>query len=268
MGMDASTPSSRADMVRAVFQACDADGDGRLNCREMLGFAIRTGFPFGEAEWIPEYERLMVERGTDAATGVDINLFVQLVEDDSDAGCYCTDDQLSYIIHSFAGAEVQAQQDMVVEDFSDRGSRGGSKGSRGGSKDIAPPGAISHEAAEPESIEPRAADKDSTTVDVDVDPQMRIDKPEQYFTPSEQMYADELGMSRTDVQRAALQWLRENDPDLKASFTARQAMELVHEVAQVKTRFAAKVQQDESTKQPWKRLTCDCCVWVVIAMVL
>lgn len=91
----ASAP--RSELVRAIFAFCDTDSDGRLNEKEMLGFARRCGFDGTDADWSEDYQFLCTENKADTSCGVDAALLERLVDDKSDAGCYCTDSELQKI---------------------------------------------------------------------------------------------------------------------------------------------------------------------------
>lgn len=86
--------SKRADLVRKVFAACDADGDGRLKEEELMSFAVGTGFDGSREDWAEEYRSLCRENGCEPADGVDEEVLARLIDDESDTGCYCTNDEL------------------------------------------------------------------------------------------------------------------------------------------------------------------------------
>lgn len=88
----------RAELIRAVFHACDADCDALLSREELLSFSSRTGFHGTGEEWAEEYEELCEENSVEVDSGVDIALFARLVDDDSDTGCYCSDDDLAAVL--------------------------------------------------------------------------------------------------------------------------------------------------------------------------
>jgi len=90
----AAAASARASLVRAVFAACDLDGDGRLTEQELRSFARGTGFDGSAEEWAEEYETLCTEHGSSPAEGLDEESFARLVDDESDSGCYCTEEEL------------------------------------------------------------------------------------------------------------------------------------------------------------------------------
>mmetsp|Transcript_118234 Transcript_118234/g.264042 ORF Transcript_118234/g.264042 Transcript_118234/m.264042 type:complete len:380 (-) Transcript_118234:106-1245(-) len=84
----------RSEMIRGIFSACDADKNGRLNLTELKTFAAQTGFDGEEAAWADEYTMLCAERHRDPTEGLDAAAFMELLSDTSEAGCYCTDEEL------------------------------------------------------------------------------------------------------------------------------------------------------------------------------
>lgn len=99
-----AAPSSRADLTFAVFSICDSDGDSRLKCSEMFAFAVQTGFDGDEADWLNEFELMCAESGADAKTGLVFSQFLQLVDDESENGCYCSNDELRDILSTMERA--------------------------------------------------------------------------------------------------------------------------------------------------------------------
>lgn len=84
----------RRELVKAAFRACDADNDGLLRCVELMTFACNTGFDGDEEEWAEEYAAVCEEWCLDQARGFDEQLFAEFVDDHSEKGCPCTDDEL------------------------------------------------------------------------------------------------------------------------------------------------------------------------------
>jgi Ca2+-binding EF-hand superfamily protein len=89
---------SRKQLIQAVFTACDTDGDMRLNQKEMADFARHTGFEGTDQEWDEEFALLCQEHQGDWSRGVDLGLFTRLVDDESDNGIYCTDEDLKELL--------------------------------------------------------------------------------------------------------------------------------------------------------------------------
>merc|ERR1712176_28368 len=88
----------RSELIRAVFRACDADGNGRLTKDELQRFAVHTGFDGGSDDWAEEYNMLCEERRCDPSEGLCARRFVELVNDDTETGCPCTDEELRKIL--------------------------------------------------------------------------------------------------------------------------------------------------------------------------
>lgn len=84
----------RLRIARVVFRECDIDGDGRLGPCELRHFAVETGFDGTAQDWAEEYEALCEERDVDPALGFHEADFLGFVEDDSDEGCHCGEDEL------------------------------------------------------------------------------------------------------------------------------------------------------------------------------
>jgi Ca2+-binding EF-hand superfamily protein len=86
---------SRPELVKALFLRLDVDRDGKLSPSEMRRFAEQQDFEGSEEDWAEAYKELCTEKGRDPAHGVDLSLFTQLVDDESEeTGCYCTDDEM------------------------------------------------------------------------------------------------------------------------------------------------------------------------------
>lgn len=86
---------SRLELTKALFLRLDVDRDEKLSPKEMRRFAEQQDFEGSEEDWAEAYKELCTEKGRDPANGVDLSLFTQLVDDESeDTGCYCTDDEM------------------------------------------------------------------------------------------------------------------------------------------------------------------------------
>jgi hypothetical protein len=98
---------SRHRFIREIFHACDKDSDARLKAAEVLNFAMHTGFDGTNKEWLEEYRLLCKERSCDPNDGLTCQMFIALLNDGSDTGCFCTDQQLQEIclkLHSLGSA--------------------------------------------------------------------------------------------------------------------------------------------------------------------
>jgi len=109
-----SSPA-REELKQRVFRRCDWDGDGILNKREMHNLACLVGFEGTPEEWDDEYERLCQEHGADRALGVPASTVLQLLDDESDTGCFCTNEELELIANSSAWAVEAAAAPQGTE---------------------------------------------------------------------------------------------------------------------------------------------------------
>jgi len=98
----ASEEKTRSELVQAIFELCDADQNGYLGPDELRTFAGQTGFEGSHDEWMKEYELLCKEVKCAIAKGPSHQAFSQMVDDDTDAGCYCTDEELKEVYESLA----------------------------------------------------------------------------------------------------------------------------------------------------------------------
>lgn len=103
----------RESLIRAVFGACDVDGDRFLSLNEMRRFANHVGFDDTDEVWAGEYTSLCVDNSADPALGIDVDLFAKIVCDLSDKGLYCKDTELEAMLPLLA-AEAVAER---VADF-------------------------------------------------------------------------------------------------------------------------------------------------------
>ena len=80
-GSDSSSepPWVKLERVRALFELCDQDGDGRLNKCELRTFAQRLGFGGPEDAWAKEYCQLCAKNGISAEEGLDFEDYVRLL---------------------------------------------------------------------------------------------------------------------------------------------------------------------------------------------
>ena len=104
-----SQAESRTDLTAAAFAALGGSGKGYLTADEMLPFARHTGFDGTDREWRTEFEALLKECGSTG--GVTKANFEKLVNDKSDAGCYCSDAELRSLLLKLPNPE----QDQLPE---------------------------------------------------------------------------------------------------------------------------------------------------------
>ena len=71
-------------------------GKGYLTAGDMRPFAEQTGFSGSDQEWQQEFDVLCRERGS--THGIRLDAFATLVNDSSDEGCYCSDDELRNLL--------------------------------------------------------------------------------------------------------------------------------------------------------------------------
>ena len=93
---DATTIPSRDHLITAAFNALNRSGSGNLSAAEMKPFAEKTGFTGTDAEWLSEYDMLRQECRVQPA--VSLTDFRRLVNDQSEAGCYCSDADLKLLL--------------------------------------------------------------------------------------------------------------------------------------------------------------------------
>ena len=87
---------SRRELIEEVFRALDRARKGYLTAGEMRPFAEQTGFTGTDLEWQQEFDLLCSERGS--SQGIRLDAFATLVNDQSDEGCYCSDDELRNLL--------------------------------------------------------------------------------------------------------------------------------------------------------------------------
>ena len=86
----------RRALIEAVFRALDSGGTGSLTARDMRPFAEQTGFNGSDQEWQQEFDLLCHDRGSTGGFGLDA--FISLVNDQSDDGCFCSDEELRKLL--------------------------------------------------------------------------------------------------------------------------------------------------------------------------
>lgn len=99
--VEAGSPDLRAEFIRQLFQKCDVDQVGRLTLREMRKFALLTDFEGTDADWAEEYNALCGERGADPVEGLSLDEFQAFLDDDSDTGQYCDEQELRDMLANF-----------------------------------------------------------------------------------------------------------------------------------------------------------------------
>ena len=107
---DVVTSPPRAQAVAFLFAAYDVDIDGYLNQYEMRRFAAAMGFDGNDAEWEVEFRKLCDEWGCACTPGVSPALFSKLVDDESDSGCPCTDQELDQLVHEVSSSSIASRE--------------------------------------------------------------------------------------------------------------------------------------------------------------
>jgi len=98
------THPARDVLIRDIFRTLDVHGSGHLGSAEIRRFAGLTGFEGTDAEWRAEYELLCKEKHRSSDDGFDEAAFCALVNDASDEGSYCNDEELQAIWATFASS--------------------------------------------------------------------------------------------------------------------------------------------------------------------
>eukprot|EP00927_Polykrikos_kofoidii_P002556 TRINITY_DN1101_c1_g1_i1.p1 TRINITY_DN1101_c1_g1~~TRINITY_DN1101_c1_g1_i1.p1 ORF type:complete len:1635 (-),score=260.37 TRINITY_DN1101_c1_g1_i1:52-4680(-) len=84
----------RSALIAAAFRSLDRSSVGRLRCEEMRTFAEAQGFEGTPEDWDVEYEKLCDYVSCEPSEGLCLTIFQQLAEDESESGCFCTDNEL------------------------------------------------------------------------------------------------------------------------------------------------------------------------------
>lgn len=101
--------ADRTSLKRKLFALWDQDRDGALKKPELLKLARATGFDGTEEEWNTEYPEMCAEKGCSTETGLSEEAVMTLFDDDSDNGCYLSNEDLKEIL-SEAGALTEATE--------------------------------------------------------------------------------------------------------------------------------------------------------------
>jgi len=89
---------TRQELIKQVFDLCDADQDILLNQQEMERFAKENGFDGDEDTWATEYKTVCAEYGKDPDHGMDVMSFTKFVEDKSEKGFYLENEELRELV--------------------------------------------------------------------------------------------------------------------------------------------------------------------------
>merc|ERR1711884_734294 len=110
-----SKDKERADLISAVFKGCDCDEDGHLNEQEMRIISNHMGFEGTDEQWSEEFQLLCSENGVSPAVGVNPALAQRLLNDQSDSGCFCSDEELRSLLAKLEDPAEKAK--LVVPKF-------------------------------------------------------------------------------------------------------------------------------------------------------
>eukprot|EP00931_Biecheleriopsis_adriatica_P068625 TRINITY_DN42557_c0_g1_i1.p1 TRINITY_DN42557_c0_g1~~TRINITY_DN42557_c0_g1_i1.p1 ORF type:complete len:1363 (-),score=285.37 TRINITY_DN42557_c0_g1_i1:47-4135(-) len=118
---------SRQQLVEKAFRALLAGAvhaEGvveRLGLQELRPFAEFTGWEGSDAEWEEEFRSLCAYLGSDPACGLGLDAFNALVDDVSEQGCQCSDEELCQLAGvsaprpSFGVAPALDEADLVIK---------------------------------------------------------------------------------------------------------------------------------------------------------
>lgn len=84
----------RDSLVHSLFRLLDLTGTGTLACSEVRRFASAIGFAGGDDEWRGEFLAMCRYLGCDPVRGVDFASFMQLLNDSTSKGCFCSNADL------------------------------------------------------------------------------------------------------------------------------------------------------------------------------
>jgi len=90
--------NERATLIRSVFEKLDVNGNGTLAATELRRLADEVGFNGDDVAWTSEYLLLCEYLGCSANVGVDVLSFARLVDDESEQGCFCANEELRALL--------------------------------------------------------------------------------------------------------------------------------------------------------------------------
>lgn len=110
-------PTSRIELQQGIFKMLDHISRGSLDSDQMRRFMEFQGFDGTDDEWREEFESMCEEQGGSVKINMSFDeaAFIALVDDDSDAGCYCSDSELQkaydeLVVTALIQSEVGAEQ--------------------------------------------------------------------------------------------------------------------------------------------------------------
>ncbi|CAE7362341.1 PAB4 [Symbiodinium necroappetens] len=111
-----SGSTSRKALKLALFEAIDKDGDGYLKEGEMMQLAKLVGFDGDTEEWKKEYHALCKEVKVSEAEGVPKAVVLKMLDDTSDTGCFCTDQELQLLLSAQPRPGAKRQKEDIGND--------------------------------------------------------------------------------------------------------------------------------------------------------
>jgi len=112
----ATGSTSRKAKKLALFEAIDKDGDGYLNQGEMMQLAKLVGFDGDTEEWKKEYHALCTEVKASESEGVPKAVVLKMLDDTSDTGCFCTDEELQLLLSAQPRPGAKRQKEDIGND--------------------------------------------------------------------------------------------------------------------------------------------------------
>lgn len=118
----AQPSSNRTKLIGSLFALLDKNHDRYLDVEELRVFAAFQGFDGTEEEWRVDYEELCKEHHHNPILGVPREGFEVMLEDKSDSGCFCEDDEIEGFLHELqtansVAAEAPAQGSPSISFF-------------------------------------------------------------------------------------------------------------------------------------------------------
>lgn len=104
----------RASLKKRVFMLWDQDGDGSLKKEELLKLARHVGFDGSVEEWSTEYAQMCTQRGCTARYGMSEEAFNEFLDDDSETGCYFSNEELAKILAAADEAASATKKDLIM----------------------------------------------------------------------------------------------------------------------------------------------------------
>ena len=93
-----TTNTAMIDATPSVFRALDLMGNGYITSHAMRRFAILNGFEGNLTEWTIDYESLCEEWQCSPQQGISEAVFKQMVNNNSEKGCACSNEELQNIL--------------------------------------------------------------------------------------------------------------------------------------------------------------------------